>query len=133
MGRPARRRQSRRAPVLFMRQQSAGAPGPKSQIKVMRTGISLARSVTPRPDLAQGALPLDEIIEGDCLEAMDRLPPECVDLVFADPPYNLQLESLSRGQIKAWSMASTTIGTSSRAFPITTILRGAGSPRCAGS
>jgi modification methylase len=80
-----------------MRQQSAGTPGPKSQIKVMRTGISPARSVTPRPDLAQGALPLDEIIEGDCLEAMDRLPPECVDLVFADPPYNLQLESsLSR-------------------------------------
>ncbi len=80
-----------------MRQQSAGAPGPKSQIKVMRTGISPARSVTPPPDLAPGALPLDEIIEGDCLEAMARLPPECVDLVFADPPYNLQLESsLSR-------------------------------------
>ncbi len=63
----------------------------------MRTGISPARSVTPGPDLAQGALPLDEIIAGDCIEEMARLPPECADLVFADPPYNLQLESsLSR-------------------------------------
>src|ERR1700730_950280 len=63
----------------------------------MRTGISPARAVTPGPGSAAGALPLDEIIKGDCLEAMARLPPESVDLVFADPPYNLQLEStLSR-------------------------------------
>jgi modification methylase len=95
MGRLARHRQSRRVPVLWMRQQRAGAPGPKSQVKVMGTGISPARSVTPGP--GPGALPLDEIIKGDCLEEMGRLPPECVDLVFADPPYNLQLEStLSR-------------------------------------
>ena len=82
----------------FMRQQRAGAPGPKSQVKVMRTGISPARSVTSGPSPAPGgALPLDEIINGDCMEAMARLPPKCVDLVFADPPYNLQLESsLSR-------------------------------------
>ena len=80
-----------------MRSQRAGAPGPKSQVKVMRTGILPARSVTPGPGLAPGALPLDEIIKGDCIEEMARLPPECVDLVFADPPYNLQLESsLSR-------------------------------------
>ncbi len=63
----------------------------------MRTGISPARSVPPGPGLARGALPLDEIIKGGCIETMARLPPECVDLVFADPPYNLQLESsLSR-------------------------------------
>ena len=31
------------------------------------------------------------IIEGDCLEALARLPERSVDLVFADPPYNLQL------------------------------------------
>jgi modification methylase len=97
MRRLARHRQSRRVPVLWMRQQRAGAPGPKSQIKVMCTGTSPARSVTPGPGPAPGALPLDEIIKGDCIEAMARLPPECVDLVFADPPYNLQLESsLSR-------------------------------------
>ncbi len=35
---------------------------------------------------------LDTIVEGDCLESLRQLPDECVDLVFADPPYNLQLE-----------------------------------------
>ena len=33
----------------------------------------------------------DLIIEGDCLAALARLPAGSVDLVFADPPYNLQL------------------------------------------
>ena len=32
------------------------------------------------------------IVTGDSVEAMGRLPAESVDLVFADPPYNLQLE-----------------------------------------
>ena len=35
--------------------------------------------------------PLDRVIQGDCLEVLPTLPPESVDLVFADPPYNLQL------------------------------------------
>ncbi|MET0597445.1 MAG: site-specific DNA-methyltransferase [Mesorhizobium sp.] len=35
---------------------------------------------------------LDTIIKGDCVAALDRLPENSVDLVFADPPYNLQLE-----------------------------------------
>jgi modification methylase len=33
----------------------------------------------------------ETIIEGDCIEALKALPDKCVDLVFADPPYNLQL------------------------------------------
>ena len=37
-------------------------------------------------------LPIDTIIEGDCIEALSRLPSASVDLVFADPPYNLQLK-----------------------------------------
>ncbi len=37
------------------------------------------------------ALPLDQILRGDCIESMRALPAGCVDLVFADPPYNLQL------------------------------------------
>ena len=37
-------------------------------------------------------LPIDTIIESDCLEALSRLPSASVDLVFADPPYNLQLK-----------------------------------------
>jgi len=36
-------------------------------------------------------LPRNQIIEGDCIEAMRALPDASVDLVFADPPYNLQL------------------------------------------
>ena len=34
---------------------------------------------------------LDHVLIGDCVAEMDRLPAGCVDLVFADPPYNLQL------------------------------------------
>ncbi len=37
------------------------------------------------------ALPLNTILNGDCIEAMQSLPSESVDLIFADPPYNLQL------------------------------------------
>jgi modification methylase len=36
-------------------------------------------------------LPADTIIPGDCLEELKKLPDRSVDLVFADPPYNLQL------------------------------------------
>jgi modification methylase len=40
-----------------------------------------------------GGLPLNEIIVGDCIAELARLPEHSVDLVFADPPYNLQLNS----------------------------------------
>ena len=36
-------------------------------------------------------LPLDSLIQGDCVAEMARLPDKCVDMIFADPPYNLQL------------------------------------------
>jgi modification methylase len=36
-------------------------------------------------------LPLNQIIAGDCIEVMRSLPEGSVDLIFADPPYNLQL------------------------------------------
>ncbi len=36
-------------------------------------------------------LPYDTVLEGDCIEVLQRLPAESVDLIFADPPYNLQL------------------------------------------
>ncbi|EKF41323.1 site-specific DNA-methyltransferase [Nitratireductor indicus] len=35
---------------------------------------------------------LDTIIKGDCVAALNRLPDQSVDVIFADPPYNLQLE-----------------------------------------
>ncbi len=36
-------------------------------------------------------LPIGRILDGDCVEAMRKLPDASVDCVFADPPYNLQL------------------------------------------
>src|SRR5271156_3149591 len=36
--------------------------------------------------------PINSVIEGDCIAAMRALPAGIADLVFADPPYNLQLE-----------------------------------------
>ncbi|MCV2876230.1 site-specific DNA-methyltransferase [Rhodobacteraceae bacterium XHP0102] len=38
------------------------------------------------------ALPLNQILSGDCIEVMNSLPEGSVDLIFADPPYNLQLK-----------------------------------------
>jgi modification methylase len=36
-------------------------------------------------------LPLDTIIQQDCVAAMAALPEASIDAIFADPPYNLQL------------------------------------------
>ncbi len=38
------------------------------------------------------AFKTDTIIKGDCVESLKRLPKGSVDLIFADPPYNLQLQ-----------------------------------------
>ena len=52
---------------------------PQTSVKAKETGF-------PADDL-----PLGQILPGDCIEAMRTLPDASVDLVFADPPYNLQL------------------------------------------
>lgn len=44
--------------------------------------------IAARPDITPL---LDSILAGDCLEQLRKLPTGSVDLVFADPPYNLQL------------------------------------------
>ena len=38
-------------------------------------------------------LPLNQILQGNCIEILNLLPENSVDLVFADPPYNLQLQN----------------------------------------
>lgn len=38
-------------------------------------------------------LPLNQILTGNCIEILNALPENSVDLVFADPPYNLQLQN----------------------------------------
>ena len=35
----------------------------------------------------------DRLINGDSLEELKKIPDETFDLIFADPPYNLQLKS----------------------------------------
>ncbi len=55
--------------------------GVLEKVKVRRK-VAIAESVV---------LPLDQIIQNDCIAAMRALPAKSVDLIFADPPYNLQL------------------------------------------
>jgi DNA modification methylase len=38
-------------------------------------------------------LPLNQILVGDCVEHLNALPAQSIDLIFADPPYNLQLQN----------------------------------------
>jgi modification methylase len=61
-----------------------GAARQKSQIKVSRTGrttFGLTRAAPVR----------NAILLGDTIATMQSLPAESIDLIFADPPYNLQL------------------------------------------
>ena len=51
-----------------------------------KAGVSAASKILAKP-----ALPLNQIVVGDCIESMNALPANSVDLIFADPPYNLQL------------------------------------------
>lgn len=52
-------------------------------------------SVLPLADLkcapAHASTHLNTIIKGDCVAALEALPEDSVDVIFADPPYNLQL------------------------------------------
>lgn len=40
----------------------------------------------------KSSLPRNEILSGNCIEMMKTLPARSIDLIFADPPYNLQLQ-----------------------------------------
>jgi modification methylase len=67
-----------------------GAARLTARIKVTRTGNSQdgSRRAAPARNM---------ILQGDCVSLMQGLDAESVDLVFADPPYNLQLaNTLSR-------------------------------------
>ncbi|MGF0536979.1 site-specific DNA-methyltransferase [Agrobacterium sp. ES01] len=51
-------------------------------------------SVSPIAELRRSSAPssfIDTIIKGDCVAALEALPANSVDVIFADPPYNLQL------------------------------------------
>ncbi|MCX8996402.1 site-specific DNA-methyltransferase [Rhizobiaceae bacterium BDR2-2] len=51
---------------------------------VLRLGELYQQSAGPRSLV-------DTIIKGDCVAALEALPDQSVDAIFADPPYNLQL------------------------------------------
>ena len=68
--------------------QRTGAVRAVSRKQVSRTGQT---ALTPRRGCVSPRL--DDVLVGDCLEIMRELPSESVDLVFADTPYNLQLEA----------------------------------------
>ncbi|WP_326523025.1 site-specific DNA-methyltransferase [Sphingomonas sp.] len=56
--------------------------------------MGVIEKVAGAPALADEApieLALDRILKGDCIAVMRSLPAASVDLIFADPPYNLQL------------------------------------------
>ena len=57
-----------------------------SRTKSNRSAPAKRRAPASQPPL------LDTILEGDCLEKLREIPDGSVDLVFADPPYNLQLD-----------------------------------------
>ena len=79
-----------------MRSVNAGAAGSKTQIQVLRIGTSKPARSSPVIHAAR-PLPVDQILIGDSIALMQSLPEAAVDLIFADPPYNLQLEGdLSR-------------------------------------
>lgn len=42
-----------------------------------------------RSDMAHSPLPVDQILQGDCVSLMNGMPEGSVDLVFADPPFNI--------------------------------------------
>src|SRR6201994_3197500 len=54
---------------------------------VLRRGASVRA-----PRFHVESAPAPQIVNGDCVAELSKLPAESVDLVFADPPYNLQLQ-----------------------------------------
>src|ERR1700754_2197752 len=56
-------------------------------------GVSRHGASSRTPRLTLRPEPAGRILIGDCVAEMAALPAASVDLVFADPPYNLQLRS----------------------------------------
>lgn len=71
-----------------MRHQIGGTPmGVMEKIKA--GSARAATRAKAKPD--DRFLPLNAILRGDCIAEMAKLPDRSVDMIFADPPYNLQL------------------------------------------
>ena len=57
--------------------------------------LNLANPLFDRPSRDGGFFLYagNQILQGNCIEILNSLPENSVDLVFADPPYNLQLQN----------------------------------------
>jgi modification methylase len=57
--------------------------------------MGVIESIRPRRQTAAqptlSLLPFDTILVGDCIAEMAKFPDRSIDMIFADPPYNLQL------------------------------------------
>ena len=80
-----------------------------------------------------GVLPENEILLGDSLELLASLPDRSVDMVFADPPYNLQLSGELRRPNDSRVDGVKRIGTNSTGLTPTISSRGSGSTSAAAS
>src|SRR5215471_636799 len=67
-------------------------PESESCIMVMPRGGASSRAPRSIPAIEQASQPVSQILPGDCVAELAKLPAGSVDLVFADPPYNLQLQ-----------------------------------------
>ncbi len=76
--------------------------------------LNITETLT-RPKNKTAELPLDKVLIGDCISLMKGLPANSVDVIFADPPYNLQLtnellrpnHSRVDGVVEAWDKFSS--------------------------
>ena len=63
-----------------------------SSMGVMERVAAPRRKKAVAPVAIEAApVPVDTLLRGDCIAQMAALPDKCIDMIFADPPYNLQL------------------------------------------
>ena len=72
-----------------MAAKKAKAPRNKTiELSRIETALYVSQALRPKEKLGPAEAE-NQIILGDCLQAMDKLPDQCVDLMIVDPPYNL--------------------------------------------
>ncbi|GAK33584.1 modification methylase BabI [alpha proteobacterium Q-1] len=64
----------------------------KSPENLKKPSLSSNENAGAQASPKMAHVPLDSILKGDCIEQMRALPDASVDMIFADPPYNLQLK-----------------------------------------
>lgn len=60
--------------------------------KAHQSAMSAPKKIAKASPQIHHDLPLNQIVLGCCIEELKKLPSESIDMIFADPPYNLQLQ-----------------------------------------